>query len=215
MIDIDVLIFDLDGTLVDSKEVIVNGINHALKESARELRTFEQILLHLGVNSPYLISRILETEDEDLIKKGLDDFKYYWDANLKAESKLFDGVLETLEHFKKKKMLVLSNGLARVIDTLLENFDLRKYFSGIFTGDEQDCVKPSACPIEEAFKEGLFHDRSKTIMIGDMVIDVSAGKEAGVKTCAVTHGFGKLSDLKKSKPDLLISEIGELQKWIH
>jgi phosphoglycolate phosphatase len=214
MMDIDVLIFDLDGTLVDSKDVILQGINYALQRSSREPKTFAQILPHLGVNSPYLMAKIFETDDEALIRKSLDDFKYYWDTNLTKESKLFDGVIDTLEHFKGKKMLVLSNGVARVINTMLDSFGLRKYFSGIFTGDEQDCVKPSACPIEEAFKEGFFADRSKAMMVGDMVIDVSAGKEAGIKTCAVTYGMGQLPDLKKSAPDLLISEIRALKKLI-
>jgi phosphoglycolate phosphatase len=214
MIDIEVLIFDLDGTLVDSKGVIINGLNFTLRKLGKSSKTYEQISPHLGVDSSYLISKIIDTDDPKIVKKGLKYFKNYWDSNIATQSSLFDGVIETLEYFKDKKMLVLSNGIFEVIDTMLESFELKKYFSGIFTGDESDCVKPSPCPIDKAFEKGYLNDRSKTLMIGDMDIDITAGKKAKVLTCAVTYGMGKLSDIKKSSPDFIISRITDLKKII-
>lgn len=182
-----------------------------LKNAAWGARTYKQILPYLGVDSDHLISNLFETEDEEIIKEGVGYFKDYWGSHFADESRLFAGVAETLDYFKGKKMLLLSNGTASVINKLLESFSISKYFSGIFSADETDCIKPSACPIDLAFKKGYLKEKSRSMMVGDMVIDVLAGKEAGIKTCAVTYGIGTLSELKKSSPDFLIDDISELK----
>jgi phosphoglycolate phosphatase len=214
MMEAQVLVFDLDGTLVDSRDVIVKALNHARERSGLDPMDAEQILPYLGVDSMHLISNIFGTGDRSVIESGMHDFRSYWDKNLASQSRLFEGVTETLEHYKKKKLLVLSNGITEVINKMLDGFGLRKYFSGIFSGDEPDCVKPSACPIEKAIEEGHIRQKSKAVMIGDMAIDIEAGKKAGIRTCAVTYGIGRLEDIKKSGPDFIISDIRQLKDHI-
>ena len=95
-------------------------------------------------------------------------------------------------------------------DITLKGLGIRDYFENIFGGDDENCLKPSACVLEPIFSE-LHIDISNTLMVGDMAIDVETGKNAGAKTCWVTYGLGKAEDMKDLKPDYVIDDIMELK----
>lgn len=214
MINISLLIFDLDGTLVDSKKVIINSVNFALKKLNLKLKTYSEIEPHLGIGVDYLIKKVTESENTIIINKGTKYFKDYWTNHLGEESRLFPGVIDTLEYFKTKNMLILSNGTIEVVRKILEEFKLDKYFDDIITGDEEDCIKPTACPVDKALNIHNIKNKEETLITGDMDIDIKAGKEAGILTCGVTYGMGKRKDLIKSNPDFLIDKISELKSII-
>jgi HAD superfamily hydrolase (TIGR01549 family) len=215
MVNISLLIFDLDGTLVDSKKVIINSVNFALKKLNLKLKTYREIEPYLGIGVNYLIKKVTESENTTIINKGVNYFNDYWKDHLKNESRLFPGVRNTLEYFKTKNMLILSNGTIDIIRKILENFKLDKYFDDIITGDEEDCIKPTACPVNKALNIHNIKNKEETLIIGDMDIDIKAGKEAGILTCGVTYGMGKRKDLIKSNPDFLIDRITELRSIIN
>jgi phosphoglycolate phosphatase len=214
MVNISLLIFDLDGTLVDSKKVIINSVNFALKKLNLKLKTYREIEPYLGIGVNYLIKKVTESENTVIINKGVNYFNDYWKDHLKNESRLFPEVRDTLEYFKTKNMLILSNGTIDIIRKILENFKLDKYFDDIIAGDEEDCIKPTACPIDKALNIYNIKNKEETLITGDMDIDIKAGKEAGILTCGVTYGMGKRKDLIKSNPDFLIDRITELKNII-
>jgi phosphoglycolate phosphatase-like HAD superfamily hydrolase len=218
MVDLKVICFDVDGTLVDSKKVIINSANHTLKNLGFNQKKEEEILSHLGFEISYLVSRLTGSDDSDLIIRGVDLFKDYWAESIITDSRLFDGVIETLEYLKNKDLIITSNGIGEVINKMLDSFGIKKYFSGIISGDEPDCIKPTACPINMVFDQFRLEDRTvnreRIMIIGDMDIDIKAGKLAGIKTCAVTYGIGKKEDIIEAGPDFIIDSIIELKEII-
>jgi phosphoglycolate phosphatase len=218
MIDIKIILFDLDGTLVDSKKVIIDAANYTLLNLGYKQKEEEEIINHLGFDISYIISRLTGSNDSALLIKGVELFKGYWREHITADSMLFRGVIETLDYLKSKEMIITSNGIREVIERMLNNFKIRKFFKEIISGDEPDCVKPTACPINmvfDRFKMGnRTVDKDRIMIVGDMDIDIKAGKNAGIKTCAVTYGIGKKKDIITAKPDFLIDDISELKNII-
>ena len=218
MVDLKVICFDVDGTLVDSKNIIINSANHTLKNLGFNQKKEEEILGHLGFEISYLVSKLIDSDDSDLIIRGVDLFKDYWREHIITDSRLFDGVIETLDYLKNKDLIITSNGIGEVINKILDSFRIKKYFSEIISGDEPDCIKPTACPINMVFDQFKLKnrtiDRDRIMIVGDMDIDIKAGKLAGIKTCAVTYGMGKKEDSIEAGPDFIISSILGLKKII-
>jgi len=211
VLEIKIIIFDFDGTLFDSKKVIVNAVSHALSKLGMEKKSDKEIIKYIGKGTGYLIENVSGLKDKSLIDKGVKYFDRYWNSNLTKESGLFPGVKRVLEHFKAKTMLVISNGSKKSIKKVLENFGIEKYFKDIIPGDE-DCMKPSSCPIEKVINIEDRNQRTGTIIVGDMDIDIKSGKEAGIRTCGVTYGIGKIEQIKLLKPDFIIDKITDLIK---
>jgi HAD superfamily hydrolase (TIGR01549 family) len=181
MIKLKVICFDVDGTLIDSRKVIVDAANHTLQNLGFKQKKEEEILNHLGFDVSYLISRLTDNDDTELMIKGVALFKDYWAQHITTDSRLFEGVVETLEYLKNKELIITSNGIREVIERMLENFDIGKYFKEIISGDEPDCIKPTACPINmvfERFKNSVSNvERSSVMIVGDMDVDIKAGRQ--------------------------------------
>lgn len=213
-IAIELIIFDLDGTLVDTKNVILNAFNHTLKEMSKETVTMEEISDKFGLGVKGVLKYLFKSKNPELIEKTFNSFREYWEDNFAIESKLFPGVIEILEHYKNKETYIMSNGIKSVIEKMLGQFGIDKYFEQVITGDDEDCIKPSSCPIDKAISIYDLSDKGKSLIVGDMDIDIQAGKKAGIKTCAVTYGIGKKKDILKAQPDYIIENLGELKNIV-
>ena len=92
------------------------------------------------------------------------------------------------------------------------SLEITKFFKDIIGGDNVSCLKPSICSLDKALKYNKNSERS--IIVGDMDLDILSGKKAGILTCAVTYGIGKKKDILKAEPDYIIDDIGELKDII-
>ena len=92
----------------------------------------------------------------------------------------------------------------------MKNLGIYDYFEEILGGDDTGCIKPSPCPMDKIIDKFNI-DKSKAIVVGDMAIDILAGKNTGVMTCAVTYGIGKKEDILKARPDYIIDDIRKLK----
>lgn len=210
MAGIEAIFFDVDGTLVDARVDIVNAMNHALRSLGAEEKPFDDIVSYIGTGVKDLVKRSLGTSDEDLILKGTEMFGRYYTAHAADEARLYPHVKDILKYFKDKHKYILTNRYSRFADAVLKDLGIRKYFEEIFGGDDEDCLKPSACVMDRIIAD-LNIDRSRAIIVGDMAIDVQAGKNSGIKTCWVTYGLGKTEDVKGLNPDYIIEDIVELK----
>lgn len=214
MLDLGVIFFDIDGTLVDSRKVIIDAANFTLNSLGLKEKKAEEIINNMKFETSYLIAKIVDTNDNHLILKGVKLFRSYWKKNVSSDSRLFDGVREILDYLSDKKLIITSNGIKEVIAEMLNNFNIKKYFQEIISGDEVDCIKPTACPINKALNTLEPYNRKNAMIVGDMDVDIRAGKAAGINTCGVTYGFGKKEDLIKADPDFLIDNINELKNIV-
>lgn len=207
---VDVILFDLDGTLVDSREDIVSAVDHTLQQLGLDKKSFEEIVSYIGTGVTDLIRQAVGEENKDAIDKGVDIFTDYFGEHYADKSVLFPHVHEVLEHFKDKRSMVATNRRTSMTKATLRKFGIEKYFCKLIGGDDDDCLKPSSCPVDKALS-GNINEGEKAIMVGDMALDVMAGKEAGILTCGVTYGIGKRDDLEKAGPDHLIDDLIQLK----
>lgn len=211
-INTDLILFDLDGTLVDSGHDIANAVNYTLETLGMRDRSFKEIVSYIGSGVEDLIIKSLGGQKGKL-KKALRIFEDYYMDHITDKSSLYPGVKDILEYFKDKKKVIITNRNHKFAVLAMNNLGILDYFADILGGDDLSCMKPSSCPVNKIVNK--FHaDKKRAIMVGDMAIDVSAGKEAGISTCAVTYGIGKKEDIVKSKPDYIIDSILELKEII-
>lgn len=213
MIRIDTIFFDVDGTLVDARKDIVKAINFALSRMGVKPPPSKQVVSYIGTGVKDLVKKSLGEPNAGLIDKTIDIFSEYYIKHATDETKLYPHVREILEYFNDKRKFIITNRYSRFADTTLKGFGIRKYFEEILGGDDENCMKPSACVLDR-FISKLNIDKRRALIIGDMVIDVQTGKNSGIKTCFVTYGLGKLKEAKALRPDYIIKDLLELKDVI-
>ena len=214
MESIDLIIFDLDGTLIDSRRDIANAVNFTLKEVGFREKNIAEISSYIGRGVEDLIRKSLGESQDILFKKAKALFEEYYRKHSTDNSALYPGVGEVLEYFKRKRKIIITNRNYEFAKLTLKAKGIYNYFEDIIGGDDTACMKPSSCPFDKAIHR-LDIDKGKTIIVGDMEIDILAGKRAGIITCAVAYGIGKIEDILKAKPDYVIDNLSKLKEIIH
>jgi len=209
---IDLLIFDLDGTLLDSKQTIVDSVNFMLQQLGKKQKTAKLICSYIGIGDRNLVAQSVDG-DKKVLEEGLSIFRRDYPARIKKQGRLFTGTREMLEHFKNKKKAIVSNGGKGMIEVSLKKHGIEAYFDMLIGGDDEGCAKPNPCQIEKVLKT-LQVEPSKAMMVGDLVLDIQAGKNAGILTCGTTYGIGRKEDLVAAGPDFMIEAIRELKSLI-
>ena len=176
------ILWDLDGTLLDTLEDLMDGVNYALNEFGLPPRTYEEIRQFVGNGAANLISRAVEGRADD--KAVLDTFKSYYNAHCQVKTKPYEGVLEALAQLGEKyPMAIVSNKPDSAVKPLCE-----QYFPGIYAlGERAGCPrKPAADMVFAAMKD---IDVETCLYVGDSEVDIATAKNAGVKCLSVLWGF--------------------------
>lgn len=213
MVAIDAIFFDVDGTLVDSRKDITIAMNHALTKLGLQTRREDEIVSYVGTGVRDLIKKSLGAGNESRINECVRIFSDYYLNNSTRHSALYPHVREVLEYFKDKSKYILTNRYSRFADATLRGFGIRDYFKGVLGGDDEACLKPSACVLDKFFQESGI-DRKKVIIVGDMAIDIMTGKNSSILTCWVTYGLGKPEEVRLLRPDFIIDDLIQLEKII-
>ena len=176
------ILWDLDGTLLDTLEDLMDGVNYALAQFGLPPRTYEEIRKFVGNGAANLISRAVEGRADE--KAVLDTFKPYYNAHCQVKTKPYDGVMEALAQLGEKyPMAIVSNKPDTAVKPLCE-----QYFPGMYAlGERPGCPrKPSADMVYGAMKDiGV----DTCVYVGDSEVDIATAKNAGVKCLSVLWGF--------------------------
>lgn len=199
--------------MLDSSEDIVDAVNFTLNSLDLEEKPFEKIVEYMGPGIRYLIEKSLGEENKSSLDKALSIFEEYFNEHSTEKTKLYPNVREVLEYLKNKQNYILTNRRKKMAEITLKELNIIKYFKDVIGGDSDDCLKPSPCPLNKALKY-FKEKRDKSLVVGDMPVDIKTGKNAGIVTCGVTYGVGKKEDIVKSEPDYVIDDIIELKKII-
>ena len=213
------LLFDLDGTLIDSKTDLANSINLMLADLGRPALSEATISGFVGDGVRVLVYRSLtatapnhQPPDEQLHAKGIKlMLDHYADEMLKT-TRLYPYVAETLACFNHKGKAVVTSKEVRFTKIILKHFAVEQYFDAIIGGDTTPARKPDPGPVLEAMRQ-LGASAPETVMIGDSENDVIAGKRAATLTCAVSYGFRTADQLRIAEPDVLIEKLDELNQF--
>ncbi len=201
------IIFDLDGTLVDTSRDITNALNYALHSYGFKKIAVEETIQMIGEGITRLIEKVLGLEKLQLKDEAIRKFLDYYSEHLIDYSKVYPYVRETLEKLNGYKKAVISNKREYLSTKLLDKLDLLMYFDLIVGSDTTPESKPSAMPVIYVYtKFGL--EPHETIMVGDSNYDIEAGKKAGVKTIGVTYGYREKQYLIDA--DYLIDSFNDL-----
>jgi phosphoglycolate phosphatase len=205
------LIFDLDGTLIDSKRDLIHSVNAVLEEMTREKLAEETISSYVGHGAPTLVARALGADaTEDERKQALQLFLAYYEEHKMDSTCAYPGVEETLAqlHRKNLPMAVLTNKPARISVRILDALGLAKYFRAIYGGNSFDTKKPD--PLGATTILGEFGAApEQTMVIGDSDVDVQTARNAGTMAAAVNYGFG-VHDRTLYPADVYLDSIADL-----
>ena len=213
---IKLVIFDLDGTLIDSRLDLVHSVNAALRHIGRPELPDEVIASYVGDGAPILIQRALggEAVEESLIRQGLEFFLSYYRAHKLDHTTVYAGIPEALAAIQgssngsPRKMAVLSNKPVVPSRAIVDALGLGQFFSQVYGGNSFASKKPDPEGARKLLEEYGVQPH-QAAMIGDSHVDVDTGRNAGMFTIGVTYGFAPHT-LVDDPPDVLVDHPNEL-----
>ena len=205
------LLFDLDGTLTDPKIGISRCIQHALRALGHEPPDTDTLDWCIGPPLQHSFGRLLDSTDQDLLGQAVQLYRQRFAAIGLFENRVYDGIPEVLAELRQRGCrLFLATSKPRIFaEQILDHFNLAGYFETAH-GSELNGLrtdKPSLVRHILA-TEGLPPDR--TMIIGDRKFDIIGGKANGIRTGAVTYGYGTREELEAEAPDLLFDSPDQL-----
>ncbi len=212
-------IFDLDGTLVDTAPDFKNSINYMLNELNESEVSLEEIRNWVGYGARELIRRTVVNKniphDENRIEEMLKIFLLHYTHNIDDDSVLFNNVRNVLEFLKNNaiKLAVCTNKMERLSNILLEKLNVLHMFDYLVGGDTFSKSKPDPYPLLNIC-EKLNTETSDSIMIGDSVTDLNAGKGAGMPVVLVSYGYTDNKDIY-NEADLVINDFSQLKELVN
>jgi len=211
---IKLLIFDLDGTLIDSRLDLVHSVNATLRHFKRPELPGDVIASYVGDGAPMLIRRALgDPRDETFLKEALEYFLTYYRAHKLDHTHVYAGVKEMLAAVQQgngvvRKLAVLSNKPVNPSRAIVEALGLAEFFLSVYGGNSFPTKKPDPEGVQTILCEANA-GAEETLIIGDSDIDVLTGRNAGLWTCGVTYGFAPQT-LSLAPPDVMVDSPGEL-----
>ena len=212
-------IFDLDGTLVDTAPDFKNSINYMLNELNESEVSLKEIRNWVGYGARELIRRTVVDKniphDEQKIEEMLKIFLLHYTHNIDDDSVLFNNVRNVLEFLKDNgiKLAVCTNKMERLSNILLEKLNVLHMFDYLVGGDSLSKSKPDPFPLLNIC-EKLNFEISDSVMIGDSVTDLNAGKGAGMPVVLVSYGYTDNKDIY-NEADLVINDFSQLKELVN
>lgn len=207
--ELDLILCDLDGTLIDSKRDIAASANFTLRALGLAELPAERIYGFIGDGVRKLLERTLPPDQAGEVDRAWSIFSRHYRAHLLETTVLHAGVREFLAHFREKPKIVVTNKPEVFALPVLEGLGILPCFERIIGGESMPIKKPHPDAILALLRERAI-EAGRAVMIGDGANDIEAGKRAGVITCAVTYGLSDRDTLAACAPDLLIDDLREL-----
>ena len=207
---ISLIIYDFDGTLVDTLFDIADSVNLTLVDLGLPGLTREKIRQYVGKGVEHLMVQTLEGSSFTDIPKAVDLFKKHYSENLVKHTDFYPYGREILEHFRNKKQAICSNKPEDFVRRILESLNGLKYFQAIIGGDSVKTKKPHPEGLEFILKKSKVSP-DEAVLIGDSPVDIETGKRAGVYTCVVNYGLGLPEEIAAAGPDCSVDCLSKLK----
>lgn len=211
LLQIDLLIFDLDGTLAETRYDLANAVNYALQKLDKVVLDVPTIASYVGNGVGKLLERSLGngyTPEE--YENAWEHFHRHYSKHLMDNTFLYPGMKEVLDFYSHKKMAVLSNKSHPYTVAIVEQLGIKPYFDLVLGSQNGFERKPSPQGILQITGQ-LNAAAEKTVIIGDTSNDIEAGKAAGIHTCAVTFGYRSAEEIAPFQPEFMVHSTSELK----
>jgi len=210
MKSIDLMIFDFDGTLVNSGNDIAASVKYVLGKLGVPEKDTGVILSFIGDGVQKLIEKSLGTDFRDRFDEAMELFSAHYSDHMLDTTYLYDSVIDTLNHFQEKKKMIITNKRINYTLEMVRSFGLAKYFDEIIGADSTPYKKPDPRLLYPFLDK--FHTRAgKTIVVGDGASDILLAKNSGAMSCALLKGLTYRDTLISLKPDFSCEDIAELK----
>ena len=207
---VELLIFDLDGTLIESKWDIATAVNLTLAELGLPERSQEEIFGFVGDGVKRLLRLSVGEENQARYEEALRVFRGHYLAHCLDRTRFYPGVETVLAHFSHKQQAVATNKSLEYTRRILEGLGAR-HFACVVGGDNGYGLKPEPGMLLKIM-ETLNADPSRTVLIGDSTNDITGGHNAGIRVCAVGYGMGNREKMAACGPDWFIERPEELME---
>jgi phosphoglycolate phosphatase len=207
------LIFDLDGTLIDSKLDLALSVNATLKYIGQPALEHQTIYGYVGNGAQLLIQRALgENPDPAIVEKGLAHFLSYYREHMLDNTVAYPGVREGLDLLgrQRQSMAVLTNKPVRFSNWILEGLGMSRYFRYVYGGNSFEKKKPDPMGVEVLLRD-LEAAKGEAMMVGDSDVDVRTARNSGIWACGVSYGIGT-DGMRAVPPDLMVDSLIELHE---
>jgi phosphoglycolate phosphatase len=211
MRNVDLIIFDFDGTLVETGTDLVQAVNFMLKTLRFKSRTEREIISFIGDGINNLIEKALGQDNAEYQEKALAIFTQYYSEHLLDNTKLCPYAEDVLINYKDKVKIILTNKRHKFTLAIMQGLNIEKYFLEIIGADSTPYKKPDQRVIEYILqKYGIAKD--KTVIVGDGINDIIVAKKSGISSCAYLNGLGKRQELLSLNPDYYVETLLEVNK---
>jgi len=205
----ELVIFDLDGTLIDSQTDLANAVNHVRSSHKMPLLSVSEVRAFVGDGIKVLMKRSLPGLTEPLLLEATNDFRSYYGKHLLENTVLFPGVLEMLKNLRGIQKAVLTNKPEALAAKILKGLKIDGYLASLSGGDSSPKKKPDPQPVFDIINK-LSSRIELCAIVGDGKNDILAAKAAGVTSIAVSYGYTAPAELKALCPDFMVGNLSEL-----
>jgi phosphoglycolate phosphatase len=208
------IVFDLDGTLVDTAPDLVGALNFVLQREGLPLVPMASARTMIGAGARKLIERGLELDDRTMTARDIDrltdDFITYYKAHIADASRPFNGLFAALDELEGRgfRFAVCTNKQEGLSKLLLDKLDMTGRFAAVCGADTFGVSKPDPTILRQTIARAG-GDVSKSIMVGDSGPDVGVARRAGIPVIGVTFGYTEIP-IADLKPDIVIGHMQEL-----
>lgn len=209
------LIFDLDGTLADSREDLTTAVNLTREYYGMPAISVDDVADNTGDGKKKLIERCLADCSDYNIDEAVEKFSFFYHENLTKKTRLYEGVAEGIRSLHKKgiKLAVLSNKPGDMSRKLLDHLKISQYFFKISGGGDVKMLKPAPDGIYDIIKTAEFEglNSENIYMVGDNYTDIEAAANSRIKSIFCNYGFGSYSGVR---PDYSIDDFASLESIV-
>ncbi len=196
----EVLLFDFDGTLIDSKVDIATAVNLTLGDLGLPLRSVEEIFSFVGDGVKRLLRLSVGEDNHEQYDRALEVFRQHYLDNCVQTTRWYPGILEVLEHYSDRMNVIVTNKSLEYTLAIVDGLQAGALFQHVEAPGDSSELKPEPVMLERALQV-LKADPRHTVMIGDSTNDVRAAQAAGIRSCAVGYGYGNRERVTALKPD--------------
>jgi len=196
----EVLLFDFDGTLIDSKVDIATAVNLTLGDLGLPLRSVAEIFSFVGDGVKRLLRLSVGEENPDQYDRALEVFRRHYLENCVQTTRWYPGIYEVLQHYKDRRKVIVTNKSLEYTLAIVDGLQARDLFQHVEAPRDTAELKPEPVMLRRAL-EVLGADPGRTVMIGDSTNDVRAAQAAGIRGCAVGYGYGNREKVTALEPD--------------
>ena len=204
------VLFDLDGTLTDSKLGITKSVQYALKKFSIEITDLNQLEKFIGPPLTQSFKQFFSFTEEEA-ETAVKYYREYFTVDGIYENEVYRGIPELLKNLHRSNitMAVATSKPTVFAETIIDHFDLSKYFQ-VITGSNLDNTRTGKKEIIAHTMDQLNCNPENTIMIGDREYDILGAKENSVESIAVLYGYGEIDEINASKPSYIINNVEDL-----